>query len=260
MKQSEVVSAAPKGFFTIPNAAAGATSLSSAVENSATSVLTAPSATTTASAQGFQPIALSSSASLATSALESSVSSALTSALASVLTSDLSQTLATSELLSNNATAALTPLGSAGGAATATATATAVNSPLQPLPGSSVAATASLQPLNGAEGSASTTTAAGLEPLSNAAADATSTSLKPLGGTEAATSLQPLSSITGSAQSAATTFFQSGRAGASGTVTATNGFNSAVASSVLTAKAATNVMLPWMLSVVLAGITACLLP
>lgn len=202
--------------------------------------LNASAVLTTASLQGFQTI---SAASVATSLAESDI-----------LTSELSpQTLATSALFSN-ATAALTPLSGADGVATATAGAGVVGGALQPLPGSA-AATGSLRPLNGvgAGGSAASATEL-VSNAANAAATATEavTSLKPLGGgsTESVASLQPLSSI------ASTTFFQSGRAGASGTVT--GGLNGAASSAVVTAGAASTV-LPWTMTGAVAGLVAYLL-
>lgn len=199
--------------------------------------LNASAVLTTASLQGFQTIAASS---LVESVLESGISASELS----------SQTLATSALFSN-ATAALTPLSGADGVATATAG--VVGGALQPLPGSA-AATGSLRPLNGAGAGGSAASATELvSNAANSAATATEaiTSLKPLGGsTESVASLQPLSSI------ASTTFFQSGRAGATGTVN--SGLNGAASSAVVTAGAASTV-LPWTMTGAVAGLVAYLL-
>ncbi|KAK9417852.1 hypothetical protein SUNI508_01609 [Seiridium unicorne] len=264
-------STAARGFFTITsaaNGAAAAASVSGLLDRTNTSTaITGLSSPVASSVQGFQTIVAASSAS--TSVLEpASISLA-------VSTSSALQALATS-LSVSNATAALTPLG---GSEAVTATATAVGvagsgGALAPLPGSAFT-TASIKPLSGAESVPSngvellvgtgsiTTTSANAAAVTESSGTETGsiTSLKPLGGSETATSLQALSSLTGVTEATATfaTAGQTGRNATAGVSSATNGLNSATSSSVVAPNVAASMALPWTIIGGLAGLITSLM-
>jgi hypothetical protein len=244
-----------------------ATSASGVLETGISTVLTEISSSITASVLGFQTIMAASSAPLDSSALDSSVSA--------VFTSNPTQILETPTAFAN-ATAVLTSLGG-GEAVTATATALGAAGSgglLEPLPGSAItteslkplssvdgASTAALEPLNGAAGASTATDANAAEATGTGDSEGSTTSLKPLGGSETVTSLQALSSLkeTGQATGTFSTAVQTGSNATAGSASASNALISSTSSSTVPPNDAACMSLSWALSGGLTGLVAYLL-